>query len=176
MFAKIAKNMFGAKVRLVSGYRGTNDVALAIERGEVEGICGFSYSSLRASRKAWLEGNKVNILAQMALEKDPAIPASVPLMLDLLKDEKKKQALTMILAPQAMARPFAMPPGTPPARVAAMRKAFMATLKDPEFLAEAKKARLDVNPMTGEAMAAIVKKAYAMPADIVQEARQAVGN
>ncbi|MGE3709682.1 MAG: hypothetical protein AB7G35_08430 [Hyphomicrobiaceae bacterium] len=147
-----------------------------MERGEVEGMCGFSYSSLRASRNNWIVEKKVNILAQAALQKDPAIPASVPLMIDLISDPKKKQALSMILAPQAMARPFAMPPGTPPSRVAAMRKAFMDTMKDEAFLAEAKKTKLDVNPMTGEAMADVLNKAFAMPPDIVAEARRAVGN
>ncbi|MGE0628766.1 MAG: Bug family tripartite tricarboxylate transporter substrate binding protein [Hyphomicrobiaceae bacterium] len=176
MFAKIVKNLFGLNVKLVSGYRGTNEVALAMERGEVEGMCGFSYSSLRASRNNWIVEKKVNILAQAALQKDPAIPASVPLMIDLISDPKKKQALSMILAPQAMARPFAMPPGTPPSRVAAMRKAFMDTMKDEAFLAEAKKTKLDVNPMTGEAMADVLNKAFAMPPDIVAEARRAVGN
>src|SRR5690606_7408726 len=74
MFAKIVKNLFGLNVKLVSGYRGTNEVALAMERGEVEGMCGFSYSSLRASRNNWIVEKKVNILAQAALQKDPAIP------------------------------------------------------------------------------------------------------
>jgi tripartite-type tricarboxylate transporter receptor subunit TctC len=177
LFAKVLINLFKLdNVKLVSGYRGTNDVALAVERGELDGLCGYSYSAIKSSRKAWLTDNKISILSQAALQKDPELPADVPLLLDLLTDAREKQALTLIIAAQAMARPFAMPPGTPKDRVAAMRAAFMATMKDPGFVAEAKKTGLDVNPMTGEKMDELVTKAYATPPDIVALARRATGN
>ena len=176
MFATIVKTLFAPTLKIVSGYPGTNDVALAMERGEVDGMCGWSYSSIRSGRKAWLDERKVSVLVQAALSKDPAIPADVPLMLDLAASEQHRQALSMILAAQTMARPFAMPPGTPKDRLETMRQAFNATMKDPEFVKEARTAALDIDPMTGEAMAALLRRIYAMPPDIVAEARRAVGN
>jgi tripartite-type tricarboxylate transporter receptor subunit TctC len=177
IFAKVLINLFKLdNVKLVSGYRGTNDVALAVERGELDGLCGYSYSAIKSSRKAWLADKKINILSQAALQKDPELPADVPLLLDLLTDAKDKQALTLIIAAQAMARPFAMPPGTPKDRVEAMRAAFMATMKDAEFVAEAKKTGLDINPMPGDKMAELMAKAFATPPEIVALARRATGN
>ncbi len=175
-FAVLMKEMFGLNVKLVSGYPGTNDVVLAMERGEVQGMCGYSYSSLRAARKAWLDEGKVHILMQAALSKDPAIPADVPLLTEKTTNPKQRQALEMILAPQAVARPFVMPPGTPADRVAAMRAAFMATMTDPEFVKDAKSAGLDISPISGERITELYDKIYSTPPDIVAEARRAVGN
>lgn len=176
IFSSVMRLLFGFNLKLVSGYRGTNDMALAIERGEIEGVCGWSYSSLKSSRKQWLAENKVSILMQAALTRDPDIPAHVPMLLDKATTPEQKAALTLILAPQSVARPFAMPPGTPADRVNAMRKAFLAALKDPEFLAEAQKAVLDVSPMSGEEVAALYKKVYETPEAVIAEARRAVGN
>ena len=176
MFATLVKVMFGLNVKLVSGYPGTNDVALAMERGEVDGMCGFSYSSLRAARKNWLDENKVNILVQAALSRDAAVPAHVPMLLDKTTSKSQRQALELILAPQAAARPFAAPPGTPADRVEALRKAFMSTMADPEFVKDAKTSGLDVDPIAGDKIAELYRKIYATPADVVAEARRAVGN
>jgi tripartite-type tricarboxylate transporter receptor subunit TctC len=176
MFAVLMKEMFALNVKLVSGYPGTNDVMLAMERGEVQGMCGYSYSSLRASRKAWLDEGKVHILMQAALTRDPAIPAGVPMLLDKTTNEKQRQALQMILAPQAVARPFAMPPGTPTDRVEAMRKAFMATMTDAEFVKDAKTAGIDIDPISGDRIADLYARIYDTPADVIAEARRAIGN
>lgn len=176
MFGIMMKEMFGLNVKVVSGYPGTNEVLLAMERGEVHGLCGFSYSSLRASRRAWLEEGKVHILMQAALTRDPAIPASVPMLLDKTTSEKQRQALELILAPQAVARPFAMPPGTPSDRVDAVRKAFMSTMADPEFLKDAKTSGIDVIPISGERIADLYGKIYATPPEVAAEARRSVGN
>ena len=176
MFATLMRVMFGLNVKLVSGYPGTNDVALAMERGEVDGMCGFSYSSLRAMRRSWIDDRKVAILMQAGLARDQAIPADVPLLLDKTTSATQREALSLILAPQAVARPFAMPPGTPADRVAAVRAAFMSTMTDPEFVNEAKTAGLDIAPLSGEQIAQIYGKVYATPAGVVAEARRAVGN
>ena len=175
-FATLMKLMFGLNVKLVSGYPGTNDVALAMERGEVDGICGYSYSSLRASRKSWIDDNKVNVLVQAALTRDSAISAEVPMLLDKTTSTTQRQALELILSPQAVARPFAMPPGTAADRVDAVRKAFMATMADPEFLKEAKASGLDVDPIAGDRIADLYRKIYTTPPEIVAEAKRAVGN
>lgn len=176
MFATIAKVMFGLNVKLVSGYPGTNDVMLAMERGEVDGICGISYSSLRAARRAWIDEKKVALIFQAAIDRDPALPPDVPMLLDKTTTPQQRDALMLILAPQAVARPFAMPPGTPADRVEAMRKAFMATMSDAEFLKEAKTAGLDVNPMPGEKIAELYRKIYETPQAVITDARRAVGN
>lgn len=175
IYARVVKNLFGFPLKIVSGYPGTNDAALAMERGEVEGICGYSWSTLRSSRKQWLDDKKVVVLAQGALVPNPELPG-VPMMIEATGSDRKRQALTLVLAAQAMARPFAMPPGTPKDRVEAMRKAFAATLKDPELLKEAKAANLELDPMAGEAMAALMAKVYATPADIVKEAAAALAD
>lgn len=176
MFATILKVMFGLNIKLVSGYPGTNDVALAVERGELDGMCGFSFSSLRASRRNWLDEKKVAILVQAALTRDPSVPPEVPMMLDKTTSPEQREALSLILAPQAVARPFAMPPGTPADRIAAMRDAFMATMKDPEFVKEAKTAGLDIDPMSGAQIAELYRKVYASPQAVIAAAKKGVGN
>ena len=175
MFPLIVKNLFGLNVKLVSGYPGTNDVMIAMERGEVDGMCGYSYSTLRASHKAWVDDKKVVILAQGGLTRNKHMP-DVPMMLDLTTSERQKQTLTLLLATQPMARPFAMPPGTPQDRLDAIRAAFMATMTDTEFVKETQATGLDVEPMAGAEIAAILQQVFAMPADIIADARRAVGN
>ena len=175
MFALIVRNLFALNVKLITGYPGTNDVIIAMERGEVDGICGYSYSTLRASRKQWIDDNKVTILAQGALVRDKALP-DVPMMLDLTTTERQKETLTLLLAAQAMARPFAMPPGTPNERLDAMRAGFMATMQDAEFIKEARTVGIDIDPMPGADVAQLMKKIYAMPADVIADAARAVRN
>lgn len=175
MFTTLLTQEFGAKVKLVTGYPGTADMTLALERGELDGLCGISYSTLTSAHQDWLRGKKINILFQVALEKDPALP-DVPSLLDLTKTPKQRQVTELASAPQEMARPFAAPPDLPPERLAALRRAFDDTMKDPDFLADAAKAGLDVNPMTGEALNSLVTKLYATPKDIVQEAARVMGN
>jgi hypothetical protein len=145
-----------------------------MERGEVDGMCGISYSTLASKHADWLKNKNINILVQGALEPDPALP-KVPFMLDLAKSQEQKQILRLTLAPQAMARPFVAPPGVPADRAKALQTAFMETMKDPDFLAEAKHQHLDVSPMSGPQLADLLKTLYATPASLVQEARNALG-
>jgi tripartite-type tricarboxylate transporter receptor subunit TctC len=175
VFATILKNAFGAKVKLVTGYPGTADITLAMERGEVDGLCGISYSTMRSTRPAWINEHQVQILVQGALEKDPLMP-DVPSFLDLAQGPAQRAMMRLLLAPQAMARPFAAPPGVPPDRAQALQAAFDATMKDPDFLAEAAKLGLDVAPMTGAAVLALLKEVYAEPKDVVRQAAAVVGN
>jgi len=171
-FAMLVRNSFGAKIRLVTGYRGTSDIILAIERGEVDGRCGWSWSSIKATRPAWIPEKKLNYLVHMSETKAPELP-DVPLISEFA-NARQKQILRLVLSRQTMGRPFAAPPGVPADRAQALRRAFDATLKDPAFLAEAAKLKLDVNPVTGEEVDKLIAELYATPKDVVAETRVAI--
>jgi len=174
IFARLYKNVFGAPIKLVAGYPGTNEISLAMERGEVDGLCGLSWSTIKTRHAAWLRDKKINVLVQAAFKKEPEIDAGVPLVMDMTKDSEKLQILKLILAAQEMARPFAAPPGIPADRKAALVKAFDATMKDPEFLADAKKLNIDVNPVTAKALDELLAELYATPKDVVKKASEAI--
>jgi len=173
IYAHLYKNIFGAKIKLVSGYPGTNDITLAMERGEVDGICGLSWGTLKVEHADWIKNKSVNLLVQAALKKEPDLP-DVPLALDLINDPQKKQILYINFAPQQIGRPFAAPPGIPADREAALRKAFDDTLKDPGLLAEAAKEKIDLAPMTGAEVDALLGKLYAIPPDVIAKASKAI--
>jgi tripartite-type tricarboxylate transporter receptor subunit TctC len=173
IFANIIRNVFGYKVKLVTGYPGTAEMMLATLRGEIDGLCGMSYSSLRARHLDLLQQKKLNIIVQASLKKDPALP-DVPLMIDLGSGDIQKQALRLLLAAQVMARPFAMPPGTPKDRADIIRNAFVQTMKDPAYLEDSQKAGLDVDPMTGAQLSDLLKQLYATPADVVKQAASVI--
>jgi tripartite-type tricarboxylate transporter receptor subunit TctC len=173
IYAHLYKNIFGAKIKLVSGYPGTNDITLAMERGEVDGICGLSWGTLKVAHADWIKNHSVHLLVQAALKKDPEL-ADVPLALDLIGDPQKKQILYIDFAPQAIGRPFAAPPGIPADRKAALRKAFDATMQDPDLLAEAAKEKVDIAPMSGREVDQLLDKLYAIPPDVVAKASKAI--
>ena len=173
IYAHLYKNIFGAKIKLVSGYPGTNDITLAMERGEVDGICGLSWGTLKVAHPDWMKNKSVNLLVQAALKKDPELP-SVPLALDLIDDPQKTQILYITFAPQQIGRPFAAPPGIPADRHAALSKAFDDTMKDPALLAEAAKEKMDIAPMTGGEVGELVDKLYAIPPDVIAKASKAI--
>src|SRR5262249_42274671 len=147
IFALMFKNVFGARLKLVSGYPGTNDVALAMERGEVDGMCGLSWSTVKTRHAEWVANRKVNIPVQAGLHREPEI-ADVPSVVDLVKTDEQRQIVRLILASQEMARPFAAPPGIPEDRKRALVDAFDNTMKDPDFLAEAAQMKADVDPVS----------------------------
>ena len=173
IFANLYKNVFGAPIKLVPGYPGTNEITLAMERGEVDGLCGLSWSTIKTRHLAWLKEKKINLLVQASFKKDPEI-GNVPLVMDLTKDNEKLQILKLILAAQEMARPFAAPPDIPGDRAAALIAAFDATMKDAEYLADAKKSRIDVNPVSGADIDKLLAELYATPKDVIQKASQAI--
>lgn len=174
VFANVIKGVFNAKAKLVTGYPGSADIVLAIERGELGGLCGVSYSSVAGRWGEQLRAGKLNIIVQGGYQKHAALP-DIPNMLDLASDAHQKALMRLILAPQAMARPFAAPPGVPADRAQALRDAFAATLKDPELLAEAKKLQIDIEPMPAEAIQALLTEFYQVPKDIAAEAGKAFG-
>jgi tripartite-type tricarboxylate transporter receptor subunit TctC len=170
IFSTVVHNVFGVKLRLVSGYPGSAEVALAIERREVDGRCGWSYSSLKQQRPEWIERKQVNILVQLALAKTPELP-DVPLVTEFATTDRQRQILRLVFSRQAMARPFVAPPGIPAERKQALRVAFDETMADPEFLAEAKARGLEVNPVSGAEIDKLIEELYQTPADAVAEVR-----
>jgi tripartite-type tricarboxylate transporter receptor subunit TctC len=173
IFARLFKNVFNAPVKLVPGYPGTNEITLAMERGEVDGLCGLSWSTIKTRHAQWLHEKKMNIIVQASFKKVPEL-ANVPLAMEQTKDKEKLQILKLILAAQQMARPFAAPPGIPADRKAALVKAFDETMKDPEYLADAKKLDIDVNPVSGKELDELLAELYATPKDVVKKASEAI--
>jgi tripartite-type tricarboxylate transporter receptor subunit TctC len=175
MFAMALNRVFGAKIKIITGYHSTRELTLGMERGEIEGVCGVSASTLVSQRPEWVAGGKVNLLVQMALRKDERF-SRVPLITDLVQNEDQQQTIKLVIAGQAIARPFLAPPGIPNERLTALRTAFDATMKDPEFLATARKTNLDVNPMSGKAVEMFLKELYATPKHLIDKAAQAIRN
>jgi tripartite-type tricarboxylate transporter receptor subunit TctC len=173
VYTLLYKNVFGAKWKLVTGYPGTNDTMLAMERGEVDGLCGLSWSTLISRHKRWLDDKKVNIIIQAALKKQAELNG-VPLALDLARDVEQAQILKLFLTSQEMARPFAAPPAVPADRKAALAAAFEQAVRDPEFLAEAAKLQMEVNPLNSKRMGQLIAELYATPHDLVEKAAQAI--
>lgn len=172
-FPKVFNSVLGAKMRIVAGYPGGNDINLAMERGEVGGRCGWSWSSVVSTQANWLKEQKINVLVQLSLEKHPDLP-NVPIITDFAKDDITRGVFKLVFARQVMGRPFAAPPGLPPQRVAVLRKAFMDTLQDKELLAEADKARIEITPVSGEAVQKLVEESYAMPPEVVKRTIEAL--
>jgi tripartite-type tricarboxylate transporter receptor subunit TctC len=169
------KKVFGAKAQLVSGYPGTNDVVLAMERGEIDGLCGISWSTIKSRHPEWLTSHSVNIIVQAALTKEPEISA-VPLATDLAKTPEQLQIIKLLLVSQAMARPFAAPPDIPADRKAALLSGFDATMKDADFLAEAQKLNFDVRPVSAAAIDAMLAEVYQTPKDVIARATKAISS
>ena len=156
-FPTLLRNLTGARIKVITGYPGGNDVTAAMEKGEVDARFGWSWGSLKSRSKPWLDDKKVNILVQMALEKAHDLP-DVPLIMDFAKTDLDRKALELLFAPQMVAWPLVAPPDVPADRVATLRKAFNDTMADPAFVAEATRLRIDVEPVTGEAMQKIVER------------------
>ena len=160
--------LIGTKFRVVPGYS-TTEARLSMERGESEGICGLSYSTLKASSPDWIENKRINVLVQTGSTPQAGLE-TVPLLRDLVSNADDKRVLDTLAFPEELGRPFLMPPGTPKNVVQIVRRAFDATMKDPAFLADANKARLDLDPVSGEAMEQIIRDAYSTPKELLQRA------
>ncbi len=172
VFAHLYHNVFGAKSKLVAGYPGTNDVSLAMERGEIDGFCGLSWSTLKSRHPDWLNNKSINIIVQAGLRKEPELP-DVPLATELTKTQEQAQIVKLILVSQEMARPFAAPPGLPADRASALVTAFADTMRDANFLAEAKAQLLDVDPVSAKDVDALLAEVYATPKSVADKAAKA---
>jgi tripartite-type tricarboxylate transporter receptor subunit TctC len=159
-FPKVLNATIGTKFKIIAGYPGGNDIDLAMERGEVMGRCGWSWSSVKSAHPTWLAAGKINILAQLGLSRHPDLP-DIPLVTDFAKTDEQRRILRLILVRQALGRPFLGPPGIPPERLAVLRQGFNDTMKDPEFLADAEKLKLEVRPLSGEQAEVVVRQIYA---------------
>ena len=155
---RMLNSMIGTKFKLIRGYN-PMEVFIAMERGELDGICGYGWASLKTAKPDFIDGKKVNFLLQFSDKSHPEL-THVPLMMDLVTDKDSRQALRLVFATQEMGRPYAAPPGVPAGRLAALRRAFGATMKDPAFLADAKKRRLEIDPITGEEITALMDELY----------------
>jgi tripartite-type tricarboxylate transporter receptor subunit TctC len=158
--------VLGTKFKIINGYNGTTDIALAMERGEVAGIGDWSWSSLKQQRPQWIRDGSITLLLQSGLEKDPELP-NLPNALDFAKTESDRKVLELFLTQKTVARPVIAPPGVPAERVAILRKAFAALADDPEFLADAHRSNLDVALMPGEEVEKIVGRIASAPRDVV---------
>jgi tripartite-type tricarboxylate transporter receptor subunit TctC len=164
----IAGQLLGLKVRTVQGYKGSNEINLAMEKREVDAM-SMSWASMIARLPHWVRDNKVTTLAFNGLAVPPDAP-KVPLLVDLAKNEEDRKLLALIANPAAVGRTFTLPPGVPADRLAALRKAFDAMMKDEKFLADAKARNMDVNPLSGAEMTKIVERVLATPAPVVDRA------
>jgi tripartite-type tricarboxylate transporter receptor subunit TctC len=174
-FPVLLNNLASAKFRIVSGYPGTREITLAIESGEVQGLCGFSWSSLLAQRPGWLTSGFIRVLVQEHDKGEAAInKMGVPLAVDFAASPESRRILELFYSSEIFGRPYMMPPGVPAQRVAALRASFMETMRDKDLLAEAQKIGLDIDPISGEELQVLAEKIYATPADIVSKARQAL--
>ncbi|MFN3890599.1 MAG: Bug family tripartite tricarboxylate transporter substrate binding protein [Beijerinckiaceae bacterium] len=165
--------LLGTKMKVVTGYQGSGDFMLAIERGEVDGMGGSSISTLRSTRPQWLREKKIDVILQISLRKHPDFP-DVPLALDYVNDPSDRKVMELIFSRQEIAFPYAAPPGVPADRLAALRKGFADTLRDSAFVQEADKMGLEVSPVSGEEVLRILTAAYATAPDLIERARQAV--
>lgn len=170
-FPIMANAIFGTKFKIVKGYGGTPQIHLAMERGEIEGNGASAFTTLRALNGDWVKEKKVKIIAQWALRPNPELPG-VPSVLDLAKNDKDKAALLLVLSRLDFGRPFFLPPNVPADRVEALRKAFDDTMKDPAFLAEAEKFKLDIDPLGGKQVSDLVVQVLATPKDVVDRVRE----
>lgn len=168
-FPKVLNDVLGAKFKLVQGYAGGNEISRAMEKGEVAGRCGWSWSSVKSTRMHWVEQEKITVFLQLALERHPELPG-VPLVTQLASTEEQHQLLKLIFARQVMGRPFLAPPGIPPERLELLREAFANTMRDPEFLADARAQKLEITPVPGEYIDRLVAEIYKTPKEIALKA------
>jgi len=171
---RILNALLGTKFKIINGY-GATESMLAVERGEVDGMCGVSWSTLKVSNPDWVQNNRLNVMIQAGMRPQPGL-ADVPLLIDLAANRDDRALIELLFFAQEMGRPFVMPPDTPKQRVNTIRRAFDAVMKDPAFLAEAQKSQFDVDPLSGEEMQQILRRAYATPKALVQRAAELNGS
>jgi len=169
-FPALANELLGLNFKIISGYTGTKAIGLAMERGEVHGNAGTTWASIKTQHPGWLKDQKVKVFVQYARDKHPEL-ADVPQMMDLAKNDNDRQALNLMYVRQEYQRPYIAPPGLPADRVKILRAGFNATVKDPAYLDDAKKRRLEIAPLTGEQIEALIAEVYKTPKAVVDRVR-----
>jgi tripartite-type tricarboxylate transporter receptor subunit TctC len=173
-YANLVRKLTPAKLKIVPGYPGGTDISLAMERGEVDAKFGWSWGSVKSRAREWLATKKINILIQMGMSKAVDLP-DTPFIMDYAKSDLDRRALELIFTPTSMAWPLVAAPNVPADRLAELRRAFAETMRDPQFIAEAAKLDLDLDPIQGAAMDAIVHRISGYDAAVVQRARELGG-
>jgi tripartite-type tricarboxylate transporter receptor subunit TctC len=173
IFPYILNGVLGTKLKVVTGYPGAADFLLAVERQEADGTAGVSWSGLNAAKPEWIANKRINVIVQLGLKKHPGMNPA-PLVMEYAKNPSDRGVLELIFSRQDMAYPVVAPPGVPPERVAVLRKAFEAVLRDPDYLADAKKQYLEADFMRGEEIEALIKRVMASPPDVIERARKAI--
>ena len=175
-FPTMMVNLLGAKFRLVTGYPGSNEIALAMEKGEVQGTCGVGWSTITTGRPQWIRDGFARVLAQENLKAMPDIASlGAPLTMTFARTEEQRRIMELIYAQPTFGRPYVMAPDVPAERVEALRKAFSTVMADQDLLAEAKRMNLDVvDPMSGVELQALVTRLLATPDDIVEKTKAAI--
>jgi tripartite-type tricarboxylate transporter receptor subunit TctC len=173
IFPYILNGVLGTKFRVVTGYPGASAFLLAVERGETDGTAGVSWGTIGAGKPDWVREHKINVLVQLGTKKHPDL-GSAPLVMEFAKNDSDRGVLELIFARQAMAYPVVAPPGVPEERVKVLRKAFDDVVKDPDYLADARKQTLETDAETGAEIAALINKVYGSPPDVIARAKQAL--
>jgi tripartite-type tricarboxylate transporter receptor subunit TctC len=171
IFPNLINEMIGTKFKPISGYAGSAQIHLAMERGEVMGRGGNSWASVQTANMSWIKENKINILVQVGFEKDPDLP-EVPLLLDLVSDEDKKGVIRVVSLPTALGYGHWVAPGVPKDRMAALRAAYAAVMKDPEFLKETEKTGMVIRVQAGETLDALVRQVVTAPQSVLDRTAQ----
>jgi tripartite-type tricarboxylate transporter receptor subunit TctC len=170
-YAFLHNHTAGTKFEVVSGYTGTPDISLAMERGEVDGICGWDWSSVKSQKGDWLRDKKLNLLVQVALEEEAELTKlGVPSIWKYVSEENR-QVAELVISQQVFQRSYIAPPGTPDEEIAILRKAFDETMVDPQFLADAEKVKISITPLSGAKVQALIEKLYATPKTVVDRAK-----
>jgi tripartite-type tricarboxylate transporter receptor subunit TctC len=172
-YPKILNELTGTRFKIVTGYPGGNEIAIAMERREVDGWCGISWGSMKTRLASWLSGKKVHLIAQFALTRHPEV-SQVPLAGEFAKNERDRRAIEFLESDAVFAWPMFAPPGVPAERVDELRKAFEAMLKDPQFLADAAKQNMDIDLVPGSELQKLVNELYATPADVIEIVKRAM--
>ena len=174
-YAHMVKNVTGAQLSIVAGYNGTANIGLAMERGEVDGSCGWDWASFKSQRANWLKENRVNVLTQIGQDLDEDLTRrGAPPIWNFIRNEDDRKAVELIISQQVFHRSYIAPPGVPAPRLAILRTAFMATMQDPQFLADADKTGIDIAPLDGGKIQDLIARLAAAPDAVVQRAKRVI--
>jgi tripartite-type tricarboxylate transporter receptor subunit TctC len=175
VFPQVLRHLFHLPLRIVTGYSGGAEMVLAMQRHEIDGRCGWSWTSLLSRDRSLYANKQIDVPVQLTLSRHEDL-RDVPTIIDLAADAEKKAILRLIISRQVVARPFAAPPDVPHDRLQTLRAAFEATMRDPEFLEEANRLDLEVRPVTGAEIETLVNEVLASPPDIVRRAAEAISD
>jgi tripartite-type tricarboxylate transporter receptor subunit TctC len=174
-YAYLHNKTAGTKFDVVSGYQGTVDIALAMERGEVDGLCGWDWSSVKSQKGDWVRDKKLNVLVQVSLDPSPELTAAgVPDIWKFVTKDDDRKVAELVISQQVFQRSYIAPPGTPPEQVETLRKAFDETMQDPQFLADAEKMKISITPLSGGKVQDLITRLYATPKALIERAKTAI--